>query len=881
MEKERLQNIAWKKWGPYVSDRQWGTVREDYSADGQPWSYTTHEMARSLAWRWGEEGIGGICDRKQLLCFSLGMWNKKDPILKERFFGLSGNEGNHGEDVKELYYYLDSAPSHSYMKMLYKYPQTEYPYNWLVEENSRRTRMDPEFELLDTGIFDDDKYFDIFLEYAKADPDDLLIKITVHNRGKDAAPVNILPTVWFRNTWDWGYDPYKPRMISSNEGNILIDHTQLGEYILHTEGNTANIFCDNQTNTQKLYNAPKTGFFKDGIDEFIIHGNQEAVNYQQGTKAAVNYDLIIPAGQSVTIRLRLDPNNNTNPFGDFDSIFLTRQQQTDAFYADLQQEMTNEDEKMVQRQAFAGMLWSKQFYYYDVEQWMKGDPGQPPPPPQRRKGRNKEWCHLNNADVISMPDKWEYPWYAAWDLAFHCIPFAMIDPAFAKHQMTLLTHEWYMHPNGQLPAYEWSFSDTNPPVHAWAAWRVYEIDKHINGEKGDTAFLETIFHKLLLNFTWWVNRKDAEGNNIFEGGFLGMDNIGLFDRNNTKFSNGAHLEQADGTSWMATYSLNLMRIALELSRTNPVYQDMANKFFEHFMYIAGAMASMGNVGNGLWDDEDEFFYDMIKLPDDGGFRLKIRSMVGIIPMFAVEVLDDELLQSQPEFAKRLTWFFNNRPDLASLVSRWHEKGTDAKHLLSLLRGHRIKRILHRALDETEFLSDFGIRALSKYHEQHPYEVRMDGQTLSVQYTPGESTIPLFGGNSNWRGPIWMPVNFLIIESLQRFHHYYGDDFKVEYPTNSGTYLSLNEIANELTHRLARLFLRDDKGHRAIFGDHPKLQNDPHFKDYIQFYEYFHGDTGRGLGASHQTGWTGLIGKLLQPRKMTGTTPASRAAENKG
>ena len=878
MEKERLQNTAWRKWGPYVSDRQWGTVREDYSADGEAWTYTTHDMARSKAWRWGEEGIGGICDRKQLLCFALGLWNKKDPILKERLFGLTGYEGNHGEDVKELYYYLDSSPTHSYMKMLYKYPQAEFPYAWLVEENHRRTRMDPEFELLDTGLFNEDKYFDVFLEYAKADTDDILIRITVHNRGKEDAAINILPTVWFRNTWTCGKDHYKPGMLSSNEGTIIVKHSELGEFTLHAENNDQYFFCDNETNTQRLYGTARTGYYKDGVNDFLIHGDKGAVNYEQGTKAVLNYDKVVPAGQSITIRLRLDSQNNRNPFQDFDNIFAARIQETDDFYRELQQEVTNEDEKLVQRQAFAGMLWSKQYYYYDVEEWLKGDPGQPPPPPERLKGRNKDWRHLNNADIISMPDKWEYPWYAAWDLAFHCIPFAIIDPAFAKRQLTMLTHEWYMHPNGQLPAYEWSFSDTNPPVHAWAAWRVYEIDKHNNDGKGDIPFLETVYHKLLLNFTWWVNRKDAEGNNIFEGGFLGMDNIGLFDRSKTKFSNGAHLEQADGSSWMATYSLNLMRIAVELSRTNPVYQDMATKFFEHFLYIAGAMASMGSDTSGLWDEEDEFFYDTVKLPDNSTFKVKIRSMVGIIPLFAVEVIDDDVLQSLPVFAKRLNWFLDNRPDLAALVSRWHEKGTESKHLLSLLRGHRIKRILHRMLDETEFLSEYGVRALSKYYEQHPYSVQVDGQTLSVQYTPGESTIPLFGGNSNWRGPVWMPVNFLIIESLQRFHHYYGDDFKVEYPTNSGAYLTLNEISIELSRRLARLFLRDDKGRRAIFGDNAKLQTDPHFSNYILFYEYFHGDTGRGAGASHQTGWTGLIGKLLFPRKTMLSAPGSPDAK---
>jgi hypothetical protein len=875
-EKKRLENNAWKKWGPYLSERQWGTVREDYSPNGEAWTYTTHDMARSKAWRWGEEGIGGICDEKQLLCFAVGLWNKKDPILKERLFGLTGYEGNHGEDVKELYYYLDSSPTHSYMKMLYKYPQAEFPYQWLLDENHRRTRLEPEFELFDTGIFDQDNYFDVFIEYAKADTEDVLIRITAHNRGKSDAPIHIIPTLWFRNTWSWGYNDYKPAMMSSNEGNnIIIEHTSLGWYTLHVEDKEFISFCENETNVQRLYGVDEPGIFKDGINEYLVHGNTQAVSFKQGTKAALNYDNFVKAGESVTIRLRLESKNNLAPFSDFDELFATRIKETDAFYEEVQREVTDEDERRVQRQAFAGMLWSKQFYYYDIEQWLKGDPAQPAPPAERLKGRNWEWRHLNNNDIVSMPDNWEYPWYAAWDLGFHCIAFALIDTAFAKRQLLMLTHEWYMHPNGQLPAYEWSFSDTNPPVHAWSAYRVYELEKNTRGGKGDISFLETMFHKLLINFTWWVNRKDAEGNNIFEGGFLGMDNIGLFDRSNAPLPPGAHLEQADGTSWMAMYSLNMMRIALELSANNPVYQDMATKFFEHFLYIAGAMDSMGQDGTGLWDEEDEFFYDSIRLASDGRFKLKIRSMVGLAPLFAVEVLDDVILQAQPEFAERLEWFLKNRPDLASLVSRWHERGSEDKHLLSLLRGHRIKRLLHRALDETEFLSEYGIRALSKYYEQHPYEINLDGHTLSVQYTPGESTIPLFGGNSNWRGPIWMPANFLIIESLQRFHHYYGDDFKVEYPTNSGQYLTLNQISEELSKRLARIFLRDEKGRRPVFGNYDKLQYDPHFKDYVLFYEYFHGDNGRGVGASHQTGWTGLIAKLLMPRKVATVVVPSR------
>jgi hypothetical protein len=874
IEKERLKEADWKKWGPYLSERQWGTVREDYSADGQAWTYTTHDIAASKAWRWGEEGIGGFSDKRQRVCFAVGLWNKKDPILKERLFGLTSYEGNHGEDVKELYYYLDSSPTHSYMKMLYKYPQAAFPYEWLVQENHRRTRSDPEFELIDTGLFSEDKYFDVFIEYAKADMEDILIRITVHNRGKEEASLNILPTIWFRNTWSWGNDDYKPSMMSSNEGNITLLHRELGEFSLHAEETDVQLFCENETNTQRLYGTGKPGYFKDGIQEFLVHGNQQAINYEQGTKAALNYDKTIPGGGSVTIRLRLSQFcPPSGAFHNFEDIFSARIRETDDFYAELQRDMADEDERQVQRQAFAGMLWNKQLYYYNVDEWLKGDPHQPPPPPERWKGRNHEWGHLKNSNIVSMPDTWEYPWYAAWDLAFHCLIFALIDADFAKHQLLLLTHDWYMHPNGQLPAYEWSFSDTNPPVHAWAAYRVYEIDKANNGGKGDIPFLETVFHKLLLNFTWWVNRKDEEGNNIFEGGFLGMDNIGLFDRSNTQLPNGSRLEQADGTSWMATYSLNLMRIALELSLTNPVYQDMANKFFEHFLHIAAAMASMGTEIEGLWDEQDEFFYDTIRMPGDASVRLKIRSMVGLIPLYAVEVIDDQILQALPEFAKRLSWLLEKRPDLAALVSRWHEKGSDEKHLLSLLRGHRVKRILYRMLDETEFLSDYGIRSVSKYHEEHPYELKVDGHLLTIKYTPAESDVPLFGGNSNWRGPIWLAPNYLLIEALQRFYHYYGDDFKIEYPTHSGKLYTLNEISEELSKRLSAIFLRDANGRRPVFGQNEKMQYDPHFSDYILFHEYFHGDNGKGLGASHQTGWTGLVAKLLLPRKMVPTPSA--------
>ena len=872
-DKLKSNGAGWKQWGPYVTDRQWGTVREDYSADGNAWQYISHDAARSKAYRWGEEGIGGISDSRQLICFAVSLWNKKDPIIKERYFGLTGNEGNHGEDVKELYYYLDSTPTHSYMKMLYKYPQQEYPYSWLVDENKKRNKAQPEFELIDTGIFDEDKYFDVFIEYAKAAENDILIKITVHNRGKEAASLNVLPTIWFRNTWAWGYDDYKykPEMMSSNSADILITHEYFENYTLYIDNQNIDtklplLFCDNETNNQRLYNSPNNNqYVKDGINEYIVHGKTDAVNINAvGTKAAANFDVTINGNDSHTFRLRLSSQTIPQPFEEYDALFDAAKNNADVFYADLQKDITNDDEKNVQRQAFAGMLWSKQYFDYNVDKWLNGDPSQPSPPPQRKTGRNSAWKHLNNADIISMPDKWEYPWYAAWDLAFHCIPFAMIDAEFAKQQLLLLTKEWYMHPNGQLPAYEWAFGDVNPPVHAWSTFRVFKIDEKNNG-KPDVPFLESVFHKLLLNFTWWVNRKDANGNNIFQGGFLGLDNIGVFDRS-APLPTGGYIEQADGTSWMAMYSLNLMRIALELSKYNPVYQDMATKFFEHFLYIAEAMDSMGLDGGSLWDDTDQFFYDVLKLPNGKCERLKVRSMVGLIPLFAVEVFDTELLESVPEFKKRLEWFLTHKPNLASLVSRWQDKNAGEKQLLSLLRGHRMKKILQRMLDETEFLSDYGIRAVSKYHEQHPYEFYVDGKRFSVEYSPGESNSGLFGGNSNWRGPIWMPVNFLIIESLQRFHFYYGDDFKLECPTGSGTLLSLNEIADLLSKRLANLFLRNEEGKRPVFGTYTKFQTDPLFNNYIWFHEYFHGDTGRGVGASHQTGWTGLIARLLHPRK---------------
>ncbi|MEO7991790.1 MAG: glucosidase [Chryseolinea sp.] len=867
-EKKRLiedrdQKKKWRKFGPYLTERQWGTVREDYSPHGNAWEFVSHDAARSKAYRWGEEGIGGISDDKQLLCLSVGLWNKKDPIIKERIFGLTGNEGNHAEDCKDQYYYIDSTPTHSYMKMLYKYPQNEFPYAALVEENKRRGKLDPEFELIDTGIFNENKYFDVFIEYAKADDEDILMRITVENRGAESASLHVLPTLWFRNTWAWGDDSYKPELYLDEDYVIRISHAVLGDRYLFFDDKPETLFCENETNTNRLYSLSKEGTFKDGVNDYLVAGKDEAVNkIHKGTKAALNYELKVPAGKSKTIRLRLAPKFLVDPFKDFNSTFEKRVSEADEFFHDLQLKIDDEDKKNIQRQAIAGMMWSKQFFYYDVAKWLKGDPAQPAPPEERKRGRNWEWTHLNNADVISMPDAWEYPWYAAWDLAFHTIPIAMVDPEFAKHQMLLLTKEWYMHPNGQLPAYEWAFGDVNPPVHGWASWRVYKIDQKLQNGVGDRKFLEEVFHKLLLNFTWWVNKKDHTGNNIFQGGFLGMDNIGVFDRS-AQLPTGGYIEQSDGTSWMAMFTLNMMRMALELAKENPTYQSLATKFFEHFLYIAGAIA---NEGLDLWDEEDEFFYDVLHTPDDKRTPMKVRSMVGLIPLFAVEVLDEDLFKSMPEFTKRLEWFLQNRPDLANLISRWGEKGRKERHLLSLLRGHRMKSILKRMLDETEFLSDYGIRALSKVYDANPFKFYANDKEFVVKYTPGEGDTSLFGGNSNWRGPVWFPVNYLLIESLQRFHHYYGDDFKIEHPTGSGNKLTLMEIATDLSERMINIFKKDENGKRPVNGQYDKLHNDPHFSNYILFYEYFHGDNGRGVGATHQTGWTGLVAKLIQPRK---------------
>ena len=860
-EQSRLKDSTWKKWGPYVSDRQWGTIREDYSANGDAWNYITHDMARSKAYRWGEEGIAGICDDDQTVCFSVALWNKKDPIIKERYFGLTNPEGNHGEEVKELNYYLDNTPTHSYMKTLYKYPQQAYPYQSLLDENKRRGRNDPEFELIDTGILNNDEYFDVFTEYAKNTQDDILIKITINNRSMNDCELNVLPTIWFRNTWAWGYDNYIPELTADSHGVIEVYHNKLGQLWLNGEGSPDILFCDNETNNPKLYNyADGKPYYKDGINNHIVNGADTVNPKRTGTKAAINYDIKVKAKDSYTIRLRFS-SNAKNGFNDFDTIFNTRVTEADEFYKDVQQNNPNPDSVFVQRQAFAGMLWTKQFYYFDINHWLNGDPAEPKPPAERKNGRNSKWQHFNARDIISMPDKWEYPWFASWDLAFHCLALANVDMDFAKNQLMLLVRVWYQHPNGELPAYEWDFGDANPPVHARVTWEIYQKDKEANNGKGDTFFLERIFHKLMLDFTWWVNRKDAAGNNIFEGGFLGLDNIGVFDRN-ARLPMGEHLEQADGTSWMAMYSLNLLRIAAELASYNKAYSDIASKFFEHFIYIAGAMANLGENNQGLWDDQDGFFYDQLRLPDNSTEKMRVRSIVGLIPLFAAEILDADDIMNNPIFHNRMKWFSDNRPDLAGLVSRWNETKGSGKHLISLLRGYRMKSLLKYMLDENEFLSDYGIRSVSKYHLNNPYCVTVNGMEFSVKYTPAESDSGLFGGNSNWRGPIWMPINYMLIESLQRFYQYYGDDFKIECPTGSGVFMNLNEVANELYRRLSGIFLRDKTGKRAVFGNYDKIQSDPNFKDHLLFYEYFDGDNGRGVGASHQTGWSGLIVNCL-------------------
>ncbi len=878
-EHRRLRESAtrqknWQRWGPYLSERQWSTVREDYSPSGTCWDYLSHDHSRSRAYRWGEDGLLGITDRECRLCFALALWNGRDPILKERLFGLTGQEGNHAEDVKEDYFYLDSTPTHSYMKALYKYPQTAFPYEKLVRENANRGRSEPEFELVDTGAFLENRYFDVQAEYAKQGPDDICIRVTMMNRGAEPAPLHLLPTVWFRNTWVWGGDQEgassKPVISLDETGSLLLNHETLGCFILdmepHPDGAKPQVlFTENESNLERLFHVKNAGkWVKDGFHDYVIHGRNEAVNpLAQGTKAAPHYVFTIPPGGSRTIRLRLrarQADAGTLDAKAVDEIFSARKREADLFYRAISPgELTSEEENVV-RQGYAGLLWSKQFYYYVVEDWLQGDPRMPSPPPQRMSGRNAEWQHVHSRDVLSMPDKWEYPWFAAWDLAFHMIPFARLDGEFAKHQLGLLLREWYMHPNGQIPAYEFAFGDVNPPVHAWAAWRVYKI-AGIDGDR-DRPFLESVFQKLLINFTWWVNRKDAQGKNLFSGGFLGLDNIGVFDRSKP-LPTGGMLEQADGTAWMAFYAATMLSIALELARdggtVNKAYEDMASKFLEHFVQISEAMNTLG--GSGLWDEEDGFYYDRL-LSEEQVLPLRTRSLVGLLPLIAVEVLDQAAIDRLPGFKKRLDWFLQHRVDLARHVTEGGA-GRDSLRLLAIPTRERLVRTLGYLLDEGEFLSPFGIRSLSKYHELHPYELRAGGEVHRVDYVPGASSTGLFGGNSNWRGPIWFPINYLIIEALERYHHFYGDDLKVECPTGSGHLMSLDGVAEEIERRLASIFLPGKGGARACHGEDRRFESDAHWRELVLFHEYFHAETGQGLGASHQTGWTALVVRCLK------------------
>ncbi len=862
-ERARLQESVarkkhWRRWGPYLSERQWGTVREDYSPQGTAWENFPFEHAAARAYRWGEDGLLGVSDNHQRLCLSVALWNGKDPLLKERLFGLSNAQGNHGEDVKEVYYYLDSTPTHSFIKGLYKYPQAEFPYRWLVEESQRRGIQGHEPEIFDAGVFDDSRYWDVFIEYAKGDTDDILMKITVHNRGPETASLHVLPTVWFRNVWSWGNQDYRrPRLWKDSDDAIRLDAPGPGDWRMHFEGAPRLLFTGNDTNPA-IWGFVKPGYYKDAFHRLIVRGEHDAVNPEnQGTKAAAWYQFELGPGESAEVRCRLTAEGQGE--GEFDEIFAARQREADQFFEEVQGSQCNMsgDGCAVQRQAFAGLMWTKQYYHYSVEDWLSGDPAGPPPPPERRQGRNRQWIHLYTDDILSMPDKWEYPWFAAWDTAFHMIPYALVDAPFAKHQLKLFLREWYLHPNGQIPAYEWAFSDVNPPVHAWAVWRVYKIDEKHSG-KPDYHFLEGCFHKLLMNFTWWVNRKDATGDNIFEGGFLGLDNIGVFDRSKP-LPTGGTLEQSDGTAWMAMYCLNMLAIAIELAQTDPVYEDIASKFFEHFLYIASAMNRP--APDGLWDEQDGFFYDRLRLPDGHAFPLRVRSLVGLIPLYAVETFNMENLRKLKGFRRRAQWFIDNRPDLCeNLVIEDHPGGR--RSMLSLLRRERLERVLQVMFDEAEFLAPHGIRSLSRIHRDSPFIMRTNGEEHRVQYQPAESDTFLFGGNSNWRGPIWFPVNFLLIESLQQFDWFYGDGLTVEFPTGSGRRIRLHEAAAELSRRISHLFLRGQDGRRPCFGGAEVFQSDPHFRDYLLFHEYFHGDNGAGLGASHQTGWTALVAKLL-------------------
>jgi len=863
LEESRARTRHWKRWGPYLSERAWGTVREDYSPGGTAWDDFPHDHARSRAYRWNEDGLAGISDRHQRLCFALALWNGRDPILKERLFGLTGQEGNHGEDVKELYFYLDSTPTHSFMRFLYKYPQAAYPYAELVERNRTAGRGGGEVEILDTGVFDQNRYFDVAVDYAKADVEDILVRIRVTNRGPEAATLDLLPTLWFRNTWSWSPGAARPRLQAQRRGGqplgVRAEHPEEGVFHLHVENTPALLFTENESNGERLWGAANPSpYVKDAFHRFIVHGQREAVNPEEtGTKAAVHERFALAPGETRMLRLRLSRSAARGGVGaDFDRVFAAREREADEFYAQVIPAELSADGRNVMRQALGGLLWSKQYYHYVVRDWLEGDPAQPPPPTSRKGGRNADWAHLYNADVLSMPDKWEYPWFAAWDLAFHCIPLALVDPDFAKEQLLLLLREWYMHPNGQIPAYEWAFGDVNPPVFAWAALRVYQIEKKRRGV-GDTAFLRRVFHKLMLNFTWWVNRKDAEGRNVFQGGFLGLDNIGVFDRS-APLPTGGHIEQSDGTSWMAMFCLNMLRLAVELAGEDETYEDVASKFWEHFVHIARALNTLG-----LWDEQDGFFYDVLHCTGGRRIPMRLRSMVGLIPLFAVESFDPETLRRLPAFTKRLEWFIDHRKDLTEGVACMRTPGQAGRRLFAVVSPDRLRRVLQRMVDEDEFLSPFGIRAISAAYRDRPFAFEEGGMRHEVRYEPGESSSGLFGGNSNWRGPIWFPVNYLLIESLQRFHHYLGDGFTIEYPARSGKQATLAEVAADVSRRLSRIFLRDGSGRRPVFGNQELLQSDPHFRDLIPFYEYFHGDDGSGVGASHQTGWTALVAKLLQ------------------
>jgi len=892
---EHTKNIPWKKWGPYLSERQWGTVREDYSASGDAWNYFTHDQSRSRAYRWGEDGLGGISDDQQRLCFAIALWNGNDPILKERIYGLTNSEGNHGEDVKEYYYYLDSTPTHSYMKFLYKYPQNAFPYEDLVLNNKQRSRQDPEYELIDTGIFDDDRYFDVFVEYAKQAPEEILIRIKVYNRGPEPAVLHLLPTLWFRNTWSWQEGATRPRLEQLDSKNKTIsvvqaEHESLGKRYLYADGSPALLFTENDSNTERLFGEMNASpFVKDGINNYIVHADTQAINPQQvGTKVAVHYSLLVDPAEPVELHLRLSPEPakrlsasakvlQAALFGaGFDETFQQRLDEADLFFDHITPDSLSEDQALVMRQALAGMLWSKQYYAYNVHQWLKEHGAEAVSGGLSSQMRNKQWFHMVNNDIISMPDKWEYPWYAAWDLAFHTVALLLVDPQFSKDQLNLMLRENYMHPNGQLPAYEWNFGDVNPPVHAWAAYYIFWHERELKGE-GDIRFLQHAFQKLLLNFTWWVNRKDAGGSNVFEGGFLGLDNIGIFDRS-ASLPSGGRLEQADGTAWMAFFCQMMLSIALELAMVDPIYQEIAAKFYEHFLWIVSAMDRIGDNQDELWDEADGFFYDVLRFPNGDATRLKVRSMVGLLSLCASTVVTPEMVQNLPYFMERVREFHQNFPELTDNVRSLFTPGNQDRRLISILDEHKLRRVLSHMLDENEFLGDYGIRALSRYYLEHPFHFSIGSQSFEVKYEPAESSSGMFGGNSNWRGPVWMPVNFLILRALISLYAYYGDDFQVEFPTGSGRNMNLFEVSREIADRLGAIFLRDEDGFRPVFGGEEKFQNDPNWRDHLLFYEYFHGDNGAGIGASHQTGWTGLIAKTIQ---LFGTLTAESISTQRG